>query len=89
MMAASHKKAEHRNIRLRVGDTTITAKLKDGPTARDFISMLPLTLTMNDLYRREKFAPLPRPISTDGKHTHIRCRGYCLLATRAQYRHLL
>lgn len=75
MMAPPHIQAEHRKIRLKVGDTTITAKLKDGPTARDFISMLPLTLTMNDLYRREKFAPLPRPISTDGKHTHTYAVG--------------
>ncbi|HEX2987643.1 MAG TPA: cyclophilin-like fold protein, partial [Chloroflexota bacterium] len=30
----------------------------------------PLTLTMNDLFRREKFAHLPRAISEDGRRTH-------------------
>jgi hypothetical protein len=35
MMAPAHIKAEHRKIRLSVGDTTITAKLKEGPTAHD------------------------------------------------------
>ena len=75
MIAPSHVQAEHRKIRLKVGDTTITAKLKEGPAARDFLSMLPLTLTMNDLYGREKFASLPRPISTDGKHTHTYAVG--------------
>ena len=60
---------------MKVGDTMIIAKLKEGPTARDFLSMLPLTLTMNDLYGREKFTSLPRPISTDGKHTHTYAVG--------------
>src|SRR5439155_54112 len=32
--------------------------------------LLPLTLTMNDLFRREKFAHLPRAISEEGKRTH-------------------
>ena len=75
MIAPSHIHAEHGKIRLKVGDKMITAKLKEGPTASDFLSMLPLTLTMNDLYGREKFASLPRSISTDGKHTHTYAVG--------------
>jgi len=39
-------------------------------TAQDFVSLLPLTLTMNDLFGREKFAHLPRAISTEGKRSH-------------------
>lgn len=62
-------------IRLTVSDRTITAKLIDSPTARDFISLLPLTLTLNDLFKREKFGHLPRAISTDGKHTHTYALG--------------
>jgi len=42
----------------------------DSKTTQDFVSLLPLTLTMNDLFRREKFAHLPRAISTEGKRTH-------------------
>jgi hypothetical protein len=57
-------------IRLKVEDKVITATLNDSKTARDFVSLLPLTLTMNDLFRREKFAHLPRPISEEGKRTH-------------------
>ena len=57
-------------IRLKVEDTVITATLIDSKTARDFISLLPLTLTMNDLFRREKFGHLPRAISKEGKRTH-------------------
>jgi hypothetical protein len=44
--------------------------LIDGETTRDFISLLPLTLTMNDLFRKEKVAQLPRAISTEGERAH-------------------
>jgi hypothetical protein len=42
----------------------------DSDAARDFASLLPLALAMNDLFRREKFATLPRAISEQGKRTH-------------------
>lgn len=54
-------------MRLQVGDHVVTASLIDSETTRDFVSLLPLTLTMNDLFGREKFAQLPRPISDGGK----------------------
>src|SRR6266852_946778 len=56
-------------IRLKIEDKVLTAKLLDSKTTRDFVSLLPLTLTMNDLFRREKFAHLPRAISEEGKRT--------------------
>src|SRR5947209_19678077 len=46
---------------------SITATLIDSETTRDFVSLLPLTLTMNDLFGREKFGHLPRAISEGGK----------------------
>jgi hypothetical protein len=57
-------------IRLKLEDRVITATLIDSKTTQDFISLLPLTLTMNDLFRREKFGHLPRALSTEGKRTH-------------------
>jgi hypothetical protein len=66
---------KHMQIRLTVNDKTITAKVIESPTARDFISLLPLTLTMNDLFKREKFGHLPRTISTDSKHAHTYALG--------------
>src|SRR5437899_12612843 len=57
-------------IRLKIEDEVFTATLIDSKTTRDFVSLLPLTLTMNDLFRREKFAHLPRAISEEGKRTH-------------------
>jgi hypothetical protein len=50
-------------IRLRIENRVLTATLIDNKTARDFISLLPLTLTMDDLFRREKYGPLPRALS--------------------------
>ena len=37
--------------------------------------MLPLTLTMNDLFKREKFGHLPRAISKEGKSAHAYAVG--------------
>jgi hypothetical protein len=56
-------------IRFIVGDKVLTATLIDSKTAQDFVSLLPLTLTMNDLFGREKYAHLPRAISTEGMRT--------------------
>jgi len=69
---ASPLKAQSMKIRLKVEDKVMTATLIDSKTTRAFVSLLPLTLTMNDLFRREKFAHLPRPISEEGKRTHLR-----------------
>ncbi len=57
-------------VRITIDNTSIEATLADSDTARDFASLLPLTLSMNDLFRREKFAALPRAISEQGKRTH-------------------
>jgi len=56
-------------IKLTVGNRAITATLVDSETARDFVSLLPLTLNMDDLFGREKFGRLPRAISDGGKRT--------------------
>ena len=57
-------------IKLTIDNKILTATLADNATARDFASLLPLTLTMNDLFGREKFGHLPRAISDKGKRTH-------------------
>ncbi|SNB45477.1 cyclophilin-like fold protein [Geobacter sp. DSM 9736] len=66
MKNESVKKSDSIKIRLRVNDKIITATMIDSKTTRDFISLLPLTLAMNDLFRREKYGHLPKAISTDG-----------------------
>lgn len=64
------KQTDSIKIRLKVNDKIITATMIDSKTTRDFISLLPLTLAMNDLFRREKYAHLPKAISTEGGRAH-------------------
>jgi hypothetical protein len=47
-------------IRLTSGETVLEATLNDNETTRDFVSLLPLTLRMGDLFSREKYGHLPR-----------------------------
>src|SRR2546428_12993455 len=53
-------------MRIKVEATPLNATLLESKASRDFASLLPLTLTMNDLFRREKYGHLPRPISGEG-----------------------
>jgi hypothetical protein len=56
-------------IDLTINGKALTATLLDHPTARDFASLLPLRLAMEDLFRREKFARLPRALAEGGERT--------------------
>jgi hypothetical protein len=49
-----------------VDGTRITATLNDNATSRDFASLLPLTLTLDDYNDREKISDLPKKLSTQG-----------------------
>ena len=60
---ATRNTAPEGRLRITIGGGAIEATLADSDAARDFASLLPLTLAMNDLFRREKFATLPRAIS--------------------------
>ena len=62
-------------IQLTANGRTLTARVIDSPAARDFVSLLPLTLTMSDLFKREKFGHLPRAISQEAKRTHTYSLG--------------
>jgi hypothetical protein len=53
-------------IRVIIGNTTLTGRLWNNATARSLIALLPLTLTFRDAYDQEKLATLPRKLATDG-----------------------
>ena len=53
-------------IRIDVEGTTISGTLENNATARDFASLLPLTVTLSDHARTEKISDLPGRLSTDG-----------------------
>jgi len=52
-------------IKIMIGDTILAATLYDNPTTRDFISLLPLALTLEDYAGTEKISYLPKKLSTD------------------------
>jgi hypothetical protein len=61
----STKQADSMKINIKVGDQVVTATLIDSKTTRDFISLLPLTLTLEDYARTEKISDLPERLSTE------------------------
>ena len=52
-------------ISITLKDAVIAATLTDSPTTRDFVSLLPLTLTLEDYAGTEKISYLPRKLSTE------------------------
>ena len=57
-------------IQIKTKDAVLTATLSDSEAAREFGSLLPLTLTMNDLFRRREVRAPAETVSEDGKRTH-------------------
>jgi hypothetical protein len=62
----ANPKAETMKIRLTIGNRLQTATLADSAAARDFASLLPLTLRLEDYASTEKIADLPRRLSIEG-----------------------
>ncbi|MFD1796756.1 cyclophilin-like fold protein [Paracoccus aurantiacus] len=53
-------------IRCTFADQDFTVALQDSATTRDFVSMLPLDLTISDFSTNEKIAHLPRRLDEGG-----------------------
>ena len=65
--ASSQQRAQRVHIRIAIGSMNMTATLKDNPTARDFVALLPLTLTLRDFSGAEKVSgALPKRLSEEG-----------------------
>src|SRR3954463_14664882 len=54
-------------FKLTVDGTELTGTLDEGPAARDFATLLPLTVELADFNGRERVADLPRPLDLDGE----------------------
>jgi hypothetical protein len=63
---ASPGRTDDMDITLTLVDTELTATLVDSETTEDFLSLLPLTLTLSDYRETEKISDLPRRLSTAG-----------------------
>jgi hypothetical protein len=62
----SNGRVEGMKIRMNVEGAEVTATLDDNATSRDFVSLLPLTLTLKDYAETEKVSDLPKRLSTEG-----------------------
>lgn len=60
------ERTDSMKIRITLEDAVLTATLVESQTAEDFISLLPLTLTLEDYAGTEKVSDLPRRLSTEG-----------------------
>jgi hypothetical protein len=60
----SSSKTDSMKLKITIGDKVMSAILNDNATTRDFISLLPLTLTLADYSRTEKISDLPKKLST-------------------------
>ena len=66
---ASERTTTNMKIRISIADKVVTATVADNATARDFVSVLPLKVSMKDLFGREKYANLPKALSENGPRT--------------------
>ena len=60
------RQSDGRKVRIRIGEKTLFATLRDNATAKDFASLLPLTLSLEDYAKTEKISDLPRKLTRDG-----------------------
>jgi hypothetical protein len=56
----------HVKIRITISGKSLNATLAENETSRDFGSLLPLTLTLEDYAKTEKISELPKKLSTKG-----------------------
>ena len=68
VLAATSADAERDDMKIRISmnGNEITATLVDNATSRDFVSLLPLKLKLEDYGETEKIGYLPRKLSTEG-----------------------
>jgi hypothetical protein len=68
VLAATSADAETDNMKIRINmnGNEITATLTDNATSRDFASLLPLKLKLEDYGETEKIGYLPRKLATEG-----------------------
>jgi hypothetical protein len=61
-----HERTSVMKISIRFQERVITATLADNATSRDFVSLLPMTVMLDDYASTEKVTYLSRKLSTEG-----------------------
>jgi hypothetical protein len=67
-LAFGQKQTDLRGVKLQFafGQHVFTASLEDNPSARDLVSLLPLSLSVEDYSTNEKIVYLPRKLTEEG-----------------------
>jgi hypothetical protein len=65
-VTSADAEADSMKIRIKMNGNEFTATLIDNATSRDFVSLLPLKLKLEDYGETEKIGYLPRKLSTEG-----------------------
>ncbi len=65
-VTSADAESDDMKIRISMNGNEITATLIDNATSRDFVSLLPLKLKLEDYGKTEKIGYLPRKLSTEG-----------------------
>ncbi|QWU13757.1 hypothetical protein SAMN04487895_13110 [Paenibacillus sophorae] len=60
-----NESVENTKIKLIFDNEEVIVNLYDNPTSRDFLTMLPITLSFEDYVGNEKISYLPRKLNTD------------------------
>ena len=63
---ASTQRRAKVKIRIKTAGKALIATVANNETARDFVSVLPLSVSMSDLFGREKYGDLPKALSKNG-----------------------
>ncbi|EIK43089.1 hypothetical protein O59_004193 [Cellvibrio sp. BR] len=67
LLFSVNARSETMKISITINDgTVINATLLDNDTTRDFVALLPLTLTLTDYNNTEKISDLPKKLSRKG-----------------------
>lgn len=64
-----------KRLKITVGDRIVTAVVIDSETARDFLTLLPMTVKASDYVSREKYWRLPRALAVRGERQSEYERG--------------
>jgi hypothetical protein len=68
------KKMKAVRLKITIGDSVTTATMEDNATARDFLSLLPMSITLKDYNKTEKVSDLPKTLTTKGAQSGIKPR---------------
>jgi hypothetical protein len=64
LFVLAKRTAATKRLKITVGDRVLTAVVIDSETARDFLTLLPMTARASDYVSREKYWHLPRALAT-------------------------